>query len=99
MKHLLLLPILIAFPGTIEICTILAGQKNFVEYVQLWRQLIHTSEDQFKIDVGGYNPLLGKSYGEIAAESRSQHKSQGFGVPASRGEAWNILKQPKEISR
>jgi LmbE family N-acetylglucosaminyl deacetylase len=40
---------------------------------------------QFKIDAGGYNALLGKSYGEIAAESRSQHKSQGFGVPRSRG--------------
>jgi LmbE family N-acetylglucosaminyl deacetylase len=44
-----------------------------------------TTEDQLKIDVGGYNAILGKSYGEIAAESRSQHKSQGFGVPASRG--------------
>ena len=51
-----------------------------------------TREDQFKIDVGGYNPLLGKSYGEIAAESRSQHKSQGFGVPASRGEALEYFK-------
>lgn len=46
-----------------------------------------TREDQLKIDVGGYNPLLGKSYGEIAAVSRSQHKSQGFGVSAGRGEA------------
>ncbi len=44
-----------------------------------------TSNEQLKIDVGGYNPLVGKSYGEIAAESRSQHKSQGFGVPGSRG--------------
>ena len=44
-----------------------------------------TSENQMKIDVGVYNPILGKSYGELAAESRSQHKSQGFGVPASRG--------------
>jgi LmbE family N-acetylglucosaminyl deacetylase len=44
-----------------------------------------TNESQFKIDAGGYNTLLGKSYGEIAAESRSQHKSQGFGVPRSRG--------------
>lgn len=43
------------------------------------------SPDQFKIDVGGYNPLLGKSYGEVAAQSRSQHKTQGFGVPSSRG--------------
>ena len=42
-------------------------------------------EDQFKMDVGMYNPLLGKSYGEMAAQSRSQHRSQGFGVPAQRG--------------
>ncbi len=51
-----------------------------------------TRDDQLKIDVGGYNPLLGKSYGEIAAESRSQHKSQGFGVPAGRGEALEYFK-------
>lgn len=44
------------------------------------------SNAQFKIDAGGYNPLLGKGYGEIAALSRSQHKSQGFGSAASRGE-------------
>ncbi len=42
-------------------------------------------EDQFKIDAGGFNPLLGISYGEMAAASRSNHKSQGFGVPAQRG--------------
>lgn len=44
-----------------------------------------TSKDQFSINVGGYNSLMGESYGEIAAHSRSQHKSQGFGVPSSRG--------------
>lgn len=54
-----------------------------------------TRDDQYKTDVGGYNPLLGKSYGEIAAESRSQHKSQGFGVPASRGEALEYFKATK----
>ncbi|MEP6748713.1 MAG: PIG-L family deacetylase [Bacteroidota bacterium] len=46
-----------------------------------------TSNDQYKVDVGVFNPILGKSYGEIAAESRSQHKSQGFGVPRQRGAA------------
>jgi LmbE family N-acetylglucosaminyl deacetylase len=51
-----------------------------------------TSPDQFKFDVGGYNPLLGKSYGEIAAISRSNHKSQGFGSAASRGEALEFFK-------
>lgn len=45
----------------------------------------NTSDDQLKIDIGAYNPLLGKSYGEIASVSRSQHKSQGFGAAASRG--------------
>lgn len=50
-----------------------------------------TANDQLKIDVGGYNPVLGKGYGEVAAESRSQHKSQGFGVPASRGVAWEYF--------
>ncbi len=50
------------------------------------------TDDQLKVDVGGYNPLLGKSYGEIAAESRSQHKSQGFGVPGSRGESFESFK-------
>ena len=47
--------------------------------------------NQLKIDVGGYNTLLGKSYGEIAAESRSQHKSQGFGVPSQRGTQWEYF--------
>ncbi len=50
-----------------------------------------TSEDQFKLDAGMYNALLGKSYGEIASMGRSQHKSQGFGVPAQRGESIEYL--------
>jgi len=85
-----------------EAFTAAADPTRFVEqlkYVQPWqvkRVLWNTfnfgatntqRDDQYKLDVGGYNPLLGKSYGEIAAESRSQHKSQGFGVPAGRGEA------------
>ncbi|HEY8933953.1 MAG TPA: PIG-L family deacetylase, partial [Cyclobacteriaceae bacterium] len=37
------------------------------------------------LNVGGYNPLLGESYSEIAAISRSQHKSQGFGSSGTRG--------------
>ncbi|MDI1354747.1 MAG: PIG-L family deacetylase [bacterium] len=54
-----------------------------------------TSPDQLKIDVGAFNPLLGKSYGEIASESRSMHKSQGFGSARQRGsmvEYFKLLK-------
>jgi LmbE family N-acetylglucosaminyl deacetylase len=46
-----------------------------------------TSEDQMKIDVGGYNPILGKSYGEMAAESRTNHKSQGAALTPARGQS------------
>ena len=44
-----------------------------------------------KIDVGGYNPLLGESYTEIAAQSRSMHKTQGFGSASSFGELTNYF--------
>ena len=37
------------------------------------------------MEVGGFNPLLGKSYPEIAAASLSMHKSQGVGSPPRRG--------------
>lgn len=48
-----------------------------------------------KLDVGGYNALLGKSYGELAAESRSMHKSQGFGSARQRGESFEYFKPMK----
>ncbi|MFC3195990.1 PIG-L family deacetylase [Parapedobacter deserti] len=37
------------------------------------------------MNIGDYNPFLGLSYGEIAADSRSKHKSQGFGAARQRG--------------
>ena len=50
-----------------------------------------TSEDQLKLNVGGFNALLGKGYGEIAAESRSNHKSQGFGSSRQRGQSFEYF--------
>jgi LmbE family N-acetylglucosaminyl deacetylase len=46
-----------------------------------------------RINVGEYNPTLGKSYAEIAAESRSQHKSQGFGTLQRKGVVWDLLRR------
>jgi LmbE family N-acetylglucosaminyl deacetylase len=51
-----------------------------------------TAPDQLKIDVGVFNPLIGKSYGEIAADSRSNHKSQGFGSAKQRGASLEYFK-------
>ncbi len=38
-----------------------------------------------KMEVGAFDPILGKSYAELSAESRSNHRSQGFGAVPARG--------------
>jgi len=69
----------------------------------LWNRssfLIKPGEDmsgQIKLDVGGYNPLLGVSYGELAADSRSMHKSQGFGVARSRAPTIEYFKPLADV--
>ena len=75
-----------------------------LKYVQTWqaKRLLWntfsfgtvntTAPDQFKIDVGVYNPIIGKGYGEMAAESRSNHKTQGFGSARQRGQAFEFFK-------
>jgi LmbE family N-acetylglucosaminyl deacetylase len=50
-----------------------------------------TAEDQLKIDIGGYNPFLGKSYGEMGGEARTMHKSQGEGRPRRRGTSFEYF--------
>ena len=37
-------------------------------------------------DVGQFDPLLGRSYAELAAEGRSKHRSQDFGMIQMRGQ-------------
>ena len=44
-----------------------------------------------KMDVGIFNKYLGKSYNEIASESRSMHKSQAFGSLRRRGSETELL--------
>lgn len=59
------------------------------------------TDGMLKLNVGDYNASLGISYGEMAAHSRSQHKSQGFGVKEVRGEIleyFTLLKGEKVIS-
>lgn len=49
------------------------------------------------VNVGQYNALLGKSYGEIAAESRSMHKCQGMGIKSQRGDELELFRQVKGL--
>jgi LmbE family N-acetylglucosaminyl deacetylase len=41
--------------------------------------------------VGNYNPLLGTTYSQIAADSRTMHKSQGFGSTAQIGNGQDYI--------
>jgi LmbE family N-acetylglucosaminyl deacetylase len=90
-----------------EAFTAAADPTRFPEqlkYVQTWqpkRVMWNTfnfgntntiAPDQFKVNVGVYNPILGKGYGELAAESRSNHKTQGFGSARQRGDAYEYFK-------
>ena len=44
------------------------------------------------MDIGNYDALLGTSAGEVAARSRSMHKSQGFGAAPQRGASPDTFK-------
>lgn len=58
------------------------------------------SRDQpgvLRINVGQYDPMLGRSYAEIAALSRSQHKSQAFGSLQPKGVRFTQIR--REASR
>ena len=56
-----------------------------------WDKDIESREGVVKVDVGTFNPYIGESYTELAARSRSMHKSQGFGSMPTRGETWEYL--------
>src|SRR5690606_4199183 len=70
--------------------------------VSKWRHR-EIPEGAIPLEVGGYDARLGLSYGEIAALSRSEHKSQGFGRIGERGKreehfVWLAGSRPKEGS-
>jgi LmbE family N-acetylglucosaminyl deacetylase len=62
----------------------------------VWNAFAFTPEQKKKaeatanritVDAGAFDPVLGRSYAELASLSRSQHRSQGMGVPLQRGPA------------
>jgi len=64
-------------------------QLDDLEIWQVKRILWNTwspGSNAISLDVGQFDPHLGKSYQEFAAASRTMHKSQGFGVSPERGE-------------
>jgi LmbE family N-acetylglucosaminyl deacetylase len=60
--------------------------------VKFYRLARFSPQDRtIAINVGEYDPNLGLSYQEIAADSRSQHKSQGEGTLRRKGVVWDYL--------
>jgi LmbE family N-acetylglucosaminyl deacetylase len=60
--------------------------------LKLYRLARFSPQDRtLAINVGEFNPNLGLSYQEIAADSRSQHKSQGQGTLRRKGVVWDYL--------
>lgn len=65
-------------------------------YRDAWFNL---NQPTLRINVGEYDPELGKSYAEIAGESRSQHKSQGFGTRQPKGVVWaNVTRDATRVN-
>jgi LmbE family N-acetylglucosaminyl deacetylase len=52
-----------------------------------------SSGPRAEFDVGVYDPVLGRSYAELAADGRSRHRSQDFGMIQARGS------QPRSFPR
>ena len=57
------------------------------------------NQPTLRINVGEYDPALGRSYAEIAGESRSQHRTQGFGTLQPKGVVWaNVTREATRVN-
>lgn len=76
-----------AYPEQLEYVDTWQPRRIYMNTGRWWRTNISADEEGVvTMDVGEFDPTLGTSYAEISAQSRSQHKSQGFGASGSRGQ-------------
>jgi LmbE family N-acetylglucosaminyl deacetylase len=64
---------------------------NLFSFTREMEQQAASTPGRIEIDTGAYNPVLGKSYDEIAGISRSEHRSQAMGSPERRGPSKTYL--------
>jgi LmbE family N-acetylglucosaminyl deacetylase len=85
-----------AYPDQLKKFTPWQPKRLFNNTGRWWNQTINEkSPGVVALNVGAFNQLLGKSYSEIAADSRTQHKSQGFGSQGRRGDAMDFFELAK----
>lgn len=81
-----------AFPEQLQYTSVWQPKRLLWNTGRFWVQDLDESDPEVvSINTGEYNPLLGISFGELAAISRSMHKSQGFGSSGSRGDQTEYL--------
>jgi LmbE family N-acetylglucosaminyl deacetylase len=84
------------FPKSASMFGVWQPKQLYWNHSTWWDKTIAEHREEFVIvDIGSYNPLLGKAYSEIASQSRSQHRSQGFGSSVQRGSREEFLKLMK----
>ena len=77
----------LAFKEQLKHVSIWQPKRAVVNTGRWWNSNISDNDPGVvSLDIGGYNDLLGTSYNELAALSRSMHKTQGFGSTGKRGE-------------
>lgn len=83
-----LAPIAVAAAADIGQCT---GDGPTWQVKKFYVRHRGTGDPRLRVNTGQYDPMLGRSYFEIAMEARSQHRSQEQGVLELKGEAFAAL--------
>ena len=65
--------------------------RLFLNTGRWWNPDMQEGDSVISVDIGEYEPLIGLSYSELGADSRSRHRSQAFGVTWTRGESKELL--------
>jgi LmbE family N-acetylglucosaminyl deacetylase len=84
------------YPEQLKHAKIWQSKRLYTNTGRWWNTSINENTPGIvTIDVGEFSPLLGESFSELAAVSRSQHKSQGFGSKGTRGKQLEFLEYQK----
>lgn len=75
------------FPEQLQYVETWQAKRIVMNTGRWWNDKISANDSGVVAEnIGVYNAVLGTSYNEMAAKSRTMHKSQGFGSTGSRGE-------------
>jgi LmbE family N-acetylglucosaminyl deacetylase len=85
-----------AYPEQLKYVKVWQAKRIVVNTGRWWKKDISADDTGVVAeDIGLYNNVLGTSYNELAAKSRSMHKSQGFGSTGTRGEQLEFFEHLK----